>query len=291
MRPQSTLRHRRDGLRYLAANGRLGHLADRRRCVLAVGEMLTTSFFLAPFARRRVRRGARRARSAAASSIAGRRLRGRSTLACFGSCARSPRRHLQHAAAACGPAPRRSSAAPAIVLERIANDEGVGSVRLDGEVWTARAYDEDQVIEAGTRVQVVEIRGATALVDDMSRPSARSTPMAGSDRRWLVARRCSRCSSRRRPIRIIPQARAGVVERLGRYSRTLTPGLTIVVPFIDRVQPLIDLREQVVTLPAAAGDHRGQRRRSRSTPSSTSRSPTRSRRPTRSPTRCRRSSS
>jgi regulator of protease activity HflC (stomatin/prohibitin superfamily) len=50
-----------------------------------------------------------------------------------------------------------------------------------------------------------------------------------------------------RTIRIIPQARAGVVERLGRYSRTLAPGLTIVVPFIDRVRPLIDLREQVVT--------------------------------------------
>jgi regulator of protease activity HflC (stomatin/prohibitin superfamily) len=48
-------------------------------------------------------------------------------------------------------------------------------------------------------------------------------------------------------VRIIPQARAGVVERLGRYSRTLTPGLTIVVPFIDRVKPLIDLREQVVS--------------------------------------------
>jgi len=47
-------------------------------------------------------------------------------------------------------------------------------------------------------------------------------------------------------IRIIPQARAGVVERLGRYSRTLTPGMTIVVPFVDRVKPLIDLREQVV---------------------------------------------
>jgi regulator of protease activity HflC (stomatin/prohibitin superfamily) len=50
-------------------------------------------------------------------------------------------------------------------------------------------------------------------------------------------------------VRIIPQARAGVVERLGRYSRTLTPGLTIVVPFIDRVRPLLDLREQVVTFP------------------------------------------
>ena len=50
-------------------------------------------------------------------------------------------------------------------------------------------------------------------------------------------------------VRIIPQARAGVVERLGRYSRTLTPGMTIVVPFIDRVRPLLDLREQVVAFP------------------------------------------
>src|SRR6266550_3270212 len=50
-----------------------------------------------------------------------------------------------------------------------------------------------------------------------------------------------------RTIRIIPQARAGVVERLGRYSRTLTPGLTIVVPYIDRVRDMMDLREQVVS--------------------------------------------
>src|SRR5213593_3515729 len=50
-----------------------------------------------------------------------------------------------------------------------------------------------------------------------------------------------------RSIRIVPQARAGVIERLGRYQRTLTPGLAIVVPFIDRLRPLIDLREQVVS--------------------------------------------
>jgi regulator of protease activity HflC (stomatin/prohibitin superfamily) len=50
-----------------------------------------------------------------------------------------------------------------------------------------------------------------------------------------------------RTVRVIPQARAGVVERLGRYSRTLTPGLTIVVPFVDRVKPLLDLREQVLS--------------------------------------------
>jgi regulator of protease activity HflC (stomatin/prohibitin superfamily) len=52
-----------------------------------------------------------------------------------------------------------------------------------------------------------------------------------------------------RTIRIVPQARAGVVERLGRYSRTLTPGLAIVVPFVDRVRDMIDLREQVVSFP------------------------------------------
>src|SRR6184192_3918440 len=50
-----------------------------------------------------------------------------------------------------------------------------------------------------------------------------------------------------RTIRIVPQARAGVVERLGRYSRTLTPGLALVMPFIDRVRDMMDLREQVVS--------------------------------------------
>jgi regulator of protease activity HflC (stomatin/prohibitin superfamily) len=50
-----------------------------------------------------------------------------------------------------------------------------------------------------------------------------------------------------RTIRIVPQARAGVVERLGRYSRTLSAGLAIVVPFIDRIREMIDLREQVVS--------------------------------------------
>src|SRR3954464_5555057 len=48
-------------------------------------------------------------------------------------------------------------------------------------------------------------------------------------------------------VRIIPQARAAVVERLGRYSRALTPGMTIVIPFIDNVRDMIDLREQVVS--------------------------------------------
>ncbi len=52
-----------------------------------------------------------------------------------------------------------------------------------------------------------------------------------------------------RTIRIVPQARAGIVERLGRYHRTCNAGLTILVPFVDRMRPLIDLREQVVSFP------------------------------------------
>ena len=52
-----------------------------------------------------------------------------------------------------------------------------------------------------------------------------------------------------RGIRIVPQAKAGIVERLGRYSRTLDAGLALIVPYVDRVKPLIDLREQVVSFP------------------------------------------
>ncbi|HWD65606.1 MAG TPA: SPFH domain-containing protein [Solirubrobacteraceae bacterium] len=52
-----------------------------------------------------------------------------------------------------------------------------------------------------------------------------------------------------RTIRIVPQAKAGIVERLGRYHKTLNPGMTMLVPFVDRLKPLIDLREQVVSFP------------------------------------------
>jgi regulator of protease activity HflC (stomatin/prohibitin superfamily) len=52
-----------------------------------------------------------------------------------------------------------------------------------------------------------------------------------------------------RTVRIIPQARAGLVERLGRYHKTLDAGLALVIPFVDRLLPLVDLREQVVSFP------------------------------------------
>jgi len=50
-----------------------------------------------------------------------------------------------------------------------------------------------------------------------------------------------------RSVRIVPQAKARNVERLGRYRKTLEPGMNVIIPFVDRVKPLIDLREQVVS--------------------------------------------
>jgi len=52
-----------------------------------------------------------------------------------------------------------------------------------------------------------------------------------------------------RTVRIVPQSRAGVVERLGRYHRTLDAGLSFLIPFIDKLRPLVDLRENVVSFP------------------------------------------
>ncbi len=52
-----------------------------------------------------------------------------------------------------------------------------------------------------------------------------------------------------RSVRIVPQARTGIVERLGKYQRTQGPGLTLMIPFIDRMRPLMDMREQVVSFP------------------------------------------
>src|SRR3954462_6251398 len=52
-----------------------------------------------------------------------------------------------------------------------------------------------------------------------------------------------------RTVRIVPQAFSGVVERLGRYNRTLESGLHILIPFLDRLKPLVDRREQVLNFP------------------------------------------
>jgi membrane protein implicated in regulation of membrane protease activity len=127
-----------------------------------VGEILTAGFVLAPFAVGAF--VAMLAALAGGGDLVQLLTFAAVTIACFGLVRPIAKRHLYQP-----PQIRTGTAAlvgrPAMVLERIANDENVGSVRIDGEIWTARAYDEDHVIDAGTKVQVVEIRGATALVE------------------------------------------------------------------------------------------------------------------------------
>ena len=131
--------------------------------VFAVGEIATLGFFLAPFAG-----GAAVAAVVSAvgvpfvGSLAVFLVVAVILLAALRPLARSHRRMP--------PSLRTGTAAlvgkSATVVERIANEEGVGCVKIDGDVWTARAYMEEETYEPGTRVQVVEIRGATALVTD-----------------------------------------------------------------------------------------------------------------------------
>jgi membrane protein implicated in regulation of membrane protease activity len=127
----------------------------------AVGEMLTAGFFLAPFAVGAF--GAMLAALVGGGGVIQALVFAALTLASFALVRPIATRHMHTP-----PRIRTGTAAlvgrSGIVLDRIANDENVGSVRLDGEVWTARAYDESHVIEVGTKVQVIEIRGATALV-------------------------------------------------------------------------------------------------------------------------------
>jgi membrane protein implicated in regulation of membrane protease activity len=131
--------------------------------VFAVGEIATLGFFLAPFAAG--------AAVAAVVSAAGAGLV--LSLAIFLVIAAGLLVALRPVARAYRKTPpqiRTGTAAlvgrDATVVERIANHEGAGCVKIDGEVWTARSYIDDEVYEAGTRVQVVEIRGATALVTE-----------------------------------------------------------------------------------------------------------------------------
>jgi membrane protein implicated in regulation of membrane protease activity len=131
--------------------------------VLGIGEIATMGFFLAPFAAGAlVAAFVSAAGTGTAITLIVFLLVSIAALAALRPIARSHRRM---------PAQLRTGTAAlvgrqAMVVERIANDEGVGCVKLDGEVWTARAYDEDDVIEEGRRVHVVEIRGATALVSE-----------------------------------------------------------------------------------------------------------------------------
>ena len=133
-------------------------------CVLGVGEMLTLSFFLAPFA-------AGALLAALVSAVGGGLIASWAVFALTSlllllvvrPIARAHRKQPTHL--------RTGTAAlvggKGTVVERVANLEAVGAIRLDnGEVWTARSYDEDRTFDIGERVEVIEIRGATALVHD-----------------------------------------------------------------------------------------------------------------------------
>ena len=129
--------------------------------ILAAGEVMSLSLFLAPFAV-----------GALLGAVAD--LAGASTAAAIivfivssgvllGFVRPIARRHLRT------PAQLRTGTAAligktALVTERI--DATAGAVKLEGEIWTARPYDGDEVFEPGSRVHVIEIRGATALVTE-----------------------------------------------------------------------------------------------------------------------------
>jgi membrane protein implicated in regulation of membrane protease activity len=129
--------------------------------LLAIGEIVSLSFFMGPIAVAAV--------LAAVAALAG---AGTAIqllvfiLASIGSLVvlrPVARRHLHT------PAKIRTGTAAlvgsrAVVLERVDGDGG--TVKLAGEVWSARAYDDDEVLEPGARVQVMQIEGATALVSD-----------------------------------------------------------------------------------------------------------------------------
>ena len=129
--------------------------------ILAAGEVMSLSFFLAPFAA-----GALLAAIAALAGL------GSvipflvflvSSALMFGLVRPIARRHMRTP-----PQIRTGTAAligrTGLVTERV--DDDAGAIKLEGEIWTARPYVEGEVIEAGRRADVVEIRGATALVTD-----------------------------------------------------------------------------------------------------------------------------
>lgn len=126
---------------------------------LAAGEIFTMGFFLGPLAIAAVLAaivalaGGGEALQLAVFAAAG--------IASVGVLRPIARRHLRT------PAQLRTGTAAlvgsrAVVLERVTCD--AGSVKIGGEIWTARTYDEDAVLEPGARVEVMQIQGATAVV-------------------------------------------------------------------------------------------------------------------------------
>ena len=128
---------------------------------LAVGEILTLSFFMGPVALA--------ALAAAAVALVGAGLAAQLAVFVAGSAASLlllrpiARRHLRTP-----PHVRTGTSAlvgsRAVVVERVDADRG--QVKIGGEVWSARPFDEDAVLDPGTRVDVIQIDGATAVVSE-----------------------------------------------------------------------------------------------------------------------------
>ena len=129
--------------------------------ILAAGEVMSLSFFLAPFAVGALPGAAAELAGAIAAVAVIVFLLSSGLL--FGLVRPIARRHVRM------PMQLRTGTAAlvgktAVATARIDGDSG--AIKLDGEIWTARSYDGDEVIEAGRRVHVVEINGATALVSE-----------------------------------------------------------------------------------------------------------------------------
>ena len=129
--------------------------------VFTVGEMATLGFFLAPFAVGALLGllvdlvGGPVELQVAAALIG--------TVGSFLALRPIAKRHMGDVT----PTPTNAAALigqTAFVVDKIVNDEGIGTVKIGGEVWTAKAQDEDGIIDAGAKVKVIEIRGVTAVV-------------------------------------------------------------------------------------------------------------------------------
>jgi membrane protein implicated in regulation of membrane protease activity len=130
--------------------------------VLAAGEVMSLSLFLAPFAAGALL-GAIADLAGASPAIAIIVFLVSSGLL-FGFVRPIARRHMRT------PAQLRTGTAALVGKTALATariDAESGTVKLDGEIWTARPYDADEIIESGSRVHVVEIKGATALVTEV----------------------------------------------------------------------------------------------------------------------------
>ena len=129
----------------------------------AVGEIVSLGFFLAPFAGGALlaavvdAAGAQEVASVAVFLVA--------SAALFGGLRPIVRRHSRMPPAI-RTGTQRLLGETVVVLEDIDNARDQGTVKLAGEIWTARSYLDDHAIPAGTRVEVVEIKGATALVTE-----------------------------------------------------------------------------------------------------------------------------